>query len=56
MRRDVLPRHLRAFGVELLHGVARLGLGAKEAAELVAVRERAKVKTESNDGGGGSGG
>ena len=33
---DVLPRHLRAFGVELLLAVDRAGLGAKEAAALVA--------------------
>jgi transcriptional regulator with XRE-family HTH domain len=50
--RDMLPRHLRAFGVELLQGIARLGLSAKEAAELVAVRERAKVRSESDDGNG----
>jgi hypothetical protein len=48
--RDMLPRHLRAFGVELLQGVARLGLSAKEAAELVAVRERTKAKSESKPG------
>jgi len=42
--RDVLPRHLRAFGVELLQGAARLGLSVSEAARLVAVRERTKVK------------
>jgi transcriptional regulator with XRE-family HTH domain len=47
--RDVLPRHLRAFGVELLQGVARLGLSAKDAAELVAVRERTKVAGERNE-------
>ena len=41
--RDVLPRHLRAFGVELLQAAARLGLTASEAASLVAARERAKV-------------
>jgi transcriptional regulator with XRE-family HTH domain len=38
-RRDVLPRHLRAFGVELLQGADRLGLSAKEAALLVALPE-----------------
>jgi transcriptional regulator with XRE-family HTH domain len=52
--RDLLPRHLRAFGVELLQGVARLGLSAKEAAELVAVRERTKVKSESTSGSAGT--
>jgi hypothetical protein len=48
--RDLLPRHLRAFGVELLQSVDRLGLSAKEAAELVAVRERTKAKSESGAG------
>jgi len=38
--RDVLPRHLRAFAVELLQGADRLGVSAKEAALLVAVPER----------------
>ena len=38
--RDLLPRHLRAFGVELLQAVERLGLSAREGAELVAVREK----------------
>jgi DNA-binding transcriptional regulator YiaG len=38
--RDVLPRHLRAFGVELLLAVDRAGIGAKEAASLVAARQR----------------
>ncbi|HEY2510888.1 MAG TPA: helix-turn-helix transcriptional regulator [Polyangiaceae bacterium] len=33
--RDVLPRHLRGFAVALLHAVARLGLGAGAAAELI---------------------
>jgi hypothetical protein len=33
-------------------GVARLGLSAKEAAELVAVRERAKVANERSESGG----
>jgi transcriptional regulator with XRE-family HTH domain len=42
--RDLLPRHLRAFGVELLQAVDRLGVTVKEAAELLAVRERAKTK------------
>jgi transcriptional regulator with XRE-family HTH domain len=40
--RDVLPRHLRAFGVELLLAVAESGLSAKEAAALVAARDREK--------------
>jgi transcriptional regulator with XRE-family HTH domain len=35
-RRDVLPRHLRAFAVELLVAADRLGLSAKDAADLVA--------------------
>jgi hypothetical protein len=38
--RDVLPRHLRAFAVELFRGAARLGVSLEEAAELVAVAER----------------
>lgn len=33
--RDVLPRHLRAFGVVLLESVGRLGLNASEAAGLM---------------------
>jgi DNA-binding XRE family transcriptional regulator len=44
--RDLLPRHLRAFGVELLQAIDRLGLSAKEAAELLAVRDRTKTKTD----------
>jgi transcriptional regulator with XRE-family HTH domain len=39
--RDLLPRHLRAFAVELLKGVDRLGMSAKEAALLVALPGRA---------------
>lgn len=50
--RDVLPRHLRAFGVELLQGAERLGLSAKEAAHLVAVPARAKTKKEGEAGSG----
>jgi transcriptional regulator with XRE-family HTH domain len=38
--RDVLPRHLRAFAVELLERVDRLGMSAKEAALVVAAQER----------------
>ncbi len=48
--RDVLPRHLRAFGVELLQGAARLGLSVSEAAQLIAVRDRAKVKAADETG------
>jgi transcriptional regulator with XRE-family HTH domain len=36
--RDVLPRHLRAFGVELLLAVDRAGVAAREAAAVVAGR------------------
>jgi transcriptional regulator with XRE-family HTH domain len=36
--RDVLPRHLRAFGVALLAEVARLGLAPGEAAALLGAR------------------
>ncbi len=39
--RDVLPRHLRAFGVELLLAVDRAGVGARHAAALVAARNGA---------------
>jgi transcriptional regulator with XRE-family HTH domain len=34
--RDVLPRHLRAFAVELLRGAARLGVSTEDAATLLA--------------------
>jgi transcriptional regulator with XRE-family HTH domain len=44
--RDVLPRHLRAFAVELLKGVDRLGIGAKEAALLVAPPQRVEGASE----------
>ncbi len=33
--RDVLPRHLRAFAVQLFRGGARLGVSMDEAARLV---------------------
>jgi transcriptional regulator with XRE-family HTH domain len=42
--RDVLPRHLRAFAVELLRGAARLGVGTDEAAGLVAVAEKSAAE------------
>ncbi len=42
-QRDLLPRHLRAFAVELLHAVARLGLDASVAAALMAAPDRPKV-------------
>ena len=47
--RDVLPRHLRAFGVELLLGAERLGLTTSEAAHLVAARERTKVTVRRDE-------
>jgi transcriptional regulator with XRE-family HTH domain len=37
---DLLPRRLRAFAVDLLRGVDRLGVSAKDAAVLVAMAER----------------
>jgi transcriptional regulator with XRE-family HTH domain len=37
--RDVLPRHLRGFAVELLEGVERLGLTAMQAAVILARKE-----------------
>jgi transcriptional regulator with XRE-family HTH domain len=37
--RDLLPRHLRAFAVEMFQGADRLGLSAREAAALVAPTE-----------------
>ena len=40
--RDVLPRHLREFGVALLELASRRGLGAHQAAELLAVPARGK--------------
>jgi transcriptional regulator with XRE-family HTH domain len=42
--RDIPPRHLRTFAVEILQASDRLGLGAKEAAHLVAVAERTNAK------------
>ena len=47
--RDVFPRHLRAFGVELLEAVERLGLSGSEAARLVAARERTKVTGRTDE-------
>jgi transcriptional regulator with XRE-family HTH domain len=47
--RDVLPRHLRAFAVELLLGAERLGLTTSEAAHLVAARERTKVTVRRDE-------
>jgi transcriptional regulator with XRE-family HTH domain len=44
--RDLVPRHLRAFAVELLRGVDKLGLDAKEAAVLVAAPERDRGKAK----------
>jgi transcriptional regulator with XRE-family HTH domain len=41
-RRDVLPRHLREFAVEMFEGADRLGLSARDAARLVAAEERTK--------------
>jgi transcriptional regulator with XRE-family HTH domain len=50
-QRDVLPRHLRAFAVELFQGADRLGVSAKEAALLVAVPERSgAVKGTKQEG------
>ncbi len=48
--RDVLPRHLRAFGVELLLAIDRAGVSAKEAAALVAARDRGTVHRPSKAG------
>jgi hypothetical protein len=45
-----LLKHLRAFGVELLEGVERLGLSAGEGARLVAARERTKVTVRRDEG------
>ena len=41
--RDLLPRHLRAFAVELFQGAARLGVEPKEAALLVAAAAAERV-------------
>jgi transcriptional regulator with XRE-family HTH domain len=48
--RDVLPRHLRAFGVELLLAVDRAGVSARDAAALVAGRERAPGRNATKGG------
>jgi transcriptional regulator with XRE-family HTH domain len=48
--RDVLPRHLRAFGVELLLAVDRAGVSARDAAALVAAREGAPGRNATKGG------
>jgi hypothetical protein len=45
--RDVLSRHLRAFGVELLLAVERTGLSAKEAAAARRTREDGRAVASS---------
>jgi transcriptional regulator with XRE-family HTH domain len=44
---DLLPRRLRAFAVDLLRGVDRLGVSPKEAAVLVALAERPDVTSRA---------
>jgi transcriptional regulator with XRE-family HTH domain len=48
--RDLLPRHVRAFGVELLQGAERLGLTLAEAAHLLGSRERTKSTARAERG------
>ena len=48
----MIPRHLRAFAVELFEGAERLGISGSEAARLVASRERTKVKPREEEGAG----
>ncbi|MGO8993386.1 MAG: helix-turn-helix domain-containing protein [Polyangiaceae bacterium] len=49
---DLLPRRLRTFAVDLLRGVDRLGLSAKEAAVLVAAPERGNIVSGNENGAG----